>query len=170
MSFIPNTRQKEIDRKIDEILLQSNKSYPEDGLLDIVKSLGIEVFSYDFAEYADRVSGVIKPGNDLVPTKIYINKLHSKERKTFTLAHELGHYLLHDHNSMKLRIDQYNYKINTKEAAEETEANYFAASLLMPKDKFVTVLKESGSFSAVAKYFGVSEAAARNRAKWILHN
>lgn len=170
MSHLTKTDQVKIDGEVIKVLLQTNKSYPEDKLLDIVKGLGIEVYMYDFGEYSDKVSGAIKPGKDSIPTRIYLNKKYSPERLTFTLAHELGHYLLHRTDDMKLRIDKFDYATNTVGAKQETEANYFAAALLMPKDRFLDVLKQTNSFTSVAKYFGVSESAARNRLRWIQMN
>lgn len=167
--YLKKIDQDRIDKALNAILIQTNKSYPEDSLIDIVKGLGIEVFLYDFGKFSDEVSGAVDARDEKSP-KIYLNIKHSPERRTFTLAHELGHYLLHKHDNMKLRLDKYNYRVDTPEAKEETEANYFAASLLMPKDKFLSLLKESDSFEAIAKYFGVSESAARNRWRWLKVN
>ncbi len=165
MTVITKTGQKRIDKAVDKILLQTNLSYPKDSLLNIVKTLDIAVKSVDFGKYGNEISGVIQSK----PPVIFLNKNHSKERQTFTLAHELGHYVLHKGNG-KLRIDKYNYGANTKEAKEETEANYFAASLLMPKDEFLLIWGRAETAKEVSQYFGVSESAVVNRNRWIKHN
>jgi Zn-dependent peptidase ImmA (M78 family) len=63
---------------------------------------------------------------------ILVNAGHSLTRKRFTIAHELGHFLLHrerlDNGEM---IDDAMYRSGVT-AKEETEANRFAAELLMP--------------------------------------
>jgi len=170
MAKISIERQQEIDESVNQVLLQTNKSYPEDNLLDIVKSLDIAVRVTDFDEFSNDISGVIHYGDKENKPIIYLNEDTPPERQTFTLAHELGHFLLHEHDKSKLRIDKFNYQAKTKEAKEETEANYFAASLLMPKDKFREVLNWTYESKEVAKYFGVSEAAVVNRIRWLEMN
>ncbi|MBR1479487.1 MAG: ImmA/IrrE family metallo-endopeptidase [Alphaproteobacteria bacterium] len=50
----------------------------------------------------------------------------------FTVAHELGHYILQPlAEKEEYRLDEYRY--DDKNAGKETEANYFAASLLIPE-------------------------------------
>lgn len=172
MTLLSIKNQKKIHRAVNQVLLQTNKSYPEDNLLDIVKSLNIEVKVTDFREYRDYVSGIINYGDgddDNKPT-IYLNDCTPPKKQTFTLAHELGHFMLHDHKKRKLRIDKFNYRAKTKEAKEETEANYFAASLLMPQDKFESILHRTYELKEVARYFGVSETAVVNRIRWLKMN
>lgn len=164
MAILTNAEQSKINQEVDNIFLQTNLSYPKDSLLDIVKKLGVTVKVADFGEYANKVSGVINREH----STIYLNQNHSQERQTFTLAHELGHYRLH--KGARLRIDKYDYRANTKMAKEETEANYFAASLLMPKAEFLSVLEKAETLDAIAKYFGVSQTAVSNRIRWLRQN
>lgn len=170
MAIITFDRQKEIDREIDNLLLSTQTSYPEDGLLDILKKIGVKVFQASFGDKSQEISGAVYRGNPETneQPQILVNVNEPKERKVFTIAHELGHYILH--KTDKYRIDKYNYLSNTQEAKDETEANYFAASLLMPKDKFISVLNQTSDMKATAKYFGVSEAAVSIRLKWITRN
>lgn len=71
---------------------------------------------------------------------IRYNSKESEVRQRFTIAHELGHF--HLHNDMPLSINKNdkvmyrNIESSTGEVKREREANSFAASLLMPK-KFV---------------------------------
>lgn len=164
MAILTKPEQKKINKAVDTILLQTNKSYPKDSLLNIVKALNIQVKTANFGKYNDKVSGVIQRN----PPIIYLNETDSKERKTFTLAHELGHYLLH--KGTKFRVDKYNYQANTPEAKEETEANFFAACLLMPEDEFLGILNKAEGTAEIAKYFGVSESAVSNRIRWLKQN
>lgn len=67
-------------------------------------------------------------------------------RKRFTLAHEIGHYVLHKHNPQG-RFDTGHQFAIWNEANEEAEANIFAAELLMPDYLFAPRLKrQSPSF------------------------
>ena len=92
----------------------------------------------------------------------------SPARKTFTLAHEFGHYILHP-NQANFRLDYMRYD-DSEESMKETEANYFAAALLMPRERFNRIYKLLHDESRVAKYFGVSIAAVSIRLQWIQSN
>jgi len=78
-------------------------------------------------------------------TIIGVNTLTSRRRQRFTIAHELGHMLLHDGRS--LIVDQsvrINFRNDISSAAaddEEIEANAFAAALLMPRTLVLNHLK-----------------------------
>src|SRR5687767_4775662 len=69
---------------------------------------------------------------------IGVNSRHSEVRQRFTIAHELGHFLLH--RSAGLRVDREVIGRPTAgrgdqaSAAEEVEANIFAATILMPAE------------------------------------
>jgi Zn-dependent peptidase ImmA (M78 family) len=69
---------------------------------------------------------------------IGINSRNSARRQRFTVAHELGHYYLHE--GKPLIVDQ-SVMVNKRDdvssqatSQEEIEANQFAAALLMPAD------------------------------------
>lgn len=84
-------------------------------------------------------------------------------RKRFTLAHEIGHYRLHQHNPQG-RFDTGHQLAIWNEANEEAEANVFAAELLMPDYLFSPRLKrQSPSFrnlDALADEFQASRLSA----------
>ena len=107
------------------------------------------------------VHGDCLPGFDgaLFQTKkgwgiIYNNSIVSKGRVNFTLAHELGHYLLHREDYPEgpkcnsedmMRVDSEYKKI-------EQHANIFAANLLMPFDDFRKQInaKEKPTFDEIS--------------------
>lgn len=167
MSTLSIERQKQIEYMIDSVLSQHDLSYPKNSLLDIAKALGAEVYFADLPESeTEGVSGVIE-WSDAGKPNIIINDSFSPERSTFTLAHELGHLLIHP-NEKKNRIDTYDYSV--EESLDETEANFFAATLLMPRIKFQELVSLTNNINAVAEYFGVSESAAQNRLLWLKSN
>jgi Zn-dependent peptidase ImmA (M78 family) len=170
MALLTPADQKKIETAINNIYFTTGTSYPENNLLEIVKKLNIEVYLTDFGEQSDEVSGMIKKGNETEKTQILLNEKESSARRTFTLAHELGHFILNHQGDEQYRIDKYNYSQNTPEAKQETEANYFAASLLMPKKKFSEILNTTNNIKAIADYFGVSETAVVNRIRWLQQN
>lgn len=91
---------------------------------------------------------------------IFLSPETSAVRDNFTIAHELGHLLLHTDFEAEGAITFNRFGSNRA----ETEANWFAANLLMPKDDFKTVAKKLGNDPfALAGYFGVSVAAAKVR-------
>lgn len=71
---------------------------------------------------------------------IGVNSRHHPNRKRFTIAHEIGHFLLHrgeeliiDRN-FKVTVSHRDERSGTGESADEIEANHFAAALLMPAE------------------------------------
>lgn len=101
---------------------------------EIILGEGLNVVN---REVEDEVSGFLIFENEQ-PT-IGVNKRHSPNRRRYTLAHELGHFML-DHVSANdpLRIDRVSQVMFRDESSskgkkrEEIEANQFAAELLMP--------------------------------------
>jgi predicted transcriptional regulator len=81
----------------------------------------------------------------------------SVARDRFTIAHELGHYFLHHPAGTAAR-----YNRSGSDLAE-VQANWFAASFLMPAGAFLAC--EGKSIFWVARKFGVSVPAAKVRAQ-----
>lgn len=167
--ILQKERQHHIDGVIELLTDRTGMRYPDDNLIDIARALEIEVYTKEFEGDDTKVNGVIdfQPDNGK-KAKIYINESHAFNRKSFTLAHEIGHFLLHPQQGQKFRVDVVDY--SNKDSAEETEANYFAASLLMPKNDFLKIIKISENTKDVAKYFGVSQSAVDNRILWLRSN
>jgi hypothetical protein len=84
-------------------------------------------------------------------------------RKRFTVAHELGHYVLHKGNAHG-RFDTGHQLAIWNEASEEAEANVFAAELLMPDNLFTPRLKRLPpsfrNLDQLAEDFATSRLAA----------
>lgn len=108
---------------------------------------------------------------------IGVNSHHAKARMNFTIAHELGHLLLHDleplhvDHDFRVRLRDDVSSQGTDEA--EREANLFAASLLMPKSfiendlentEYIDFLDDEFLQELASKY-GVSTQALVNRLK-----
>jgi Zn-dependent peptidase ImmA (M78 family) len=84
---------------------------------------------FSFRGKGFRVAGLM----DRHANKIAISNEYSESSKRFTLAHELGHWLLHpgETHHRDRAIDH--HADNAGLSLEEREANYFAACYLMPE-------------------------------------
>ena len=117
------------------------------------------------------VSGLLV--NNGTQAYIYVQKNDAETRRRFTVAHEIGHYLLghqfrggeHVHVDKGNFISQRGPRSSTSVDPMEIEANQFAASLLMPSQLlkqhaagYGTTLLDS-DVSALADKFNVSEQA-----------
>jgi Zn-dependent peptidase ImmA (M78 family) len=88
----------------------------------------------------DDISGMLipaaAPSGDL-KWVIVVNKHHAEVRQRFTIAHELGHILLHKYTSPhadgRVRVRFRDDDSSRGSDFEEIEANGFAAELLMPE-------------------------------------
>lgn len=94
----------------------------------------------------------------------------SAVRRRFTVAHELGHFLIAAHRGDKrcTSKDLMETRRETLHQKEEAQANRFAAGLLMPKPWFVTQTDELGPpvlehLRIIAATYSVSLEAAANR-------
>lgn len=98
---------------------------------------------------------------------VYNTAIKSPGRINFTLAHELGHYLLHRLDLEEDRIEcmrQDMFRWNSEYGQREAEANEFASYLLMPRNLFEDEIRgEEVSLHLmqhVADHFAVSLTAA----------
>ncbi|MBU2983282.1 ImmA/IrrE family metallo-endopeptidase [Lentibacter algarum] len=120
----------------------------------IAESEGINVVYVEFNEKASKlISGLY----DFNAQKIYVNKTLPSNRKTFTIAHELAHAILHqeyaestDYRAMPRS------NVHFDKPPEEKEADVFAACLLVPpsalkKYKDVASIEELSSMFAVSR-------------------
>ncbi|WP_018275153.1 ImmA/IrrE family metallo-endopeptidase [Teredinibacter turnerae] len=156
-----------VEAKARKLLEQSGiTSAPVDVEL-VAKTLGIEI---QFDDLDDDVSGFlsVEPGRSVA----VINQNHHSNRQRFTIAHELGHYVLHVKSEEGLFIDKKytvhhrDHKSSLGTIEKEREANLFASSLLMPKAIIQALLDglrvdffDEFETHSLAKRLGVSEQA-----------
>jgi len=148
-------------------------------VISIAEELGVEVYETNFPN--NNMSGFISFNDKSDKPYICVNKNHPSTRKQFTIAHELGHFVLHNNilqgkveiptfyksgdgvkNSIMTRAE---FDIESPEyRAKETEANKFAADLLMPKEEFINQVNKCDNLQELASVFRVSVGAASIRA------
>lgn len=136
------SQQSKIESEANKLLRKFAINNPPIDLEEIAEFLKVKVTR----EPLDPdVSGVMLFENG--KKSVAINSNQHINRQRFTLAHEIGHLILHaTSNEDRIHIDRRffrNSSSSSGEIKEEIEANAFAACLLMPK-KFLkrTVEKE----------------------------
>jgi Zn-dependent peptidase ImmA (M78 family) len=128
-----STLHVKITEKVMQLLSMNKVLRPPVPVDRIAEKLGIEL---KFAPSDDELSGaLIRTGNETV---IGVNSSHHQNRQRFTIAHELGHFLLH--KGIQMHVDE-DFRVNLRDgqssratSQEEIEANRFAAELLMPTE------------------------------------
>jgi Zn-dependent peptidase ImmA (M78 family) len=146
MAFV---RRKHIGAVVDHVLVKYRIKPPID-VHKLADELGIDI---KFEDADDDLSGFIIRGKGLARPVIGVNSLHSPTRQRFTIAHEIGHFLLH--KAEQIHVDRITAGLHVKKRdglssegtdVDEREANLFAAELLMPK-KYLEKDISSGGFS-----------------------
>lgn len=127
-------RFKSAEKKATELLRALNIQFIPIPVEEIAEKLNVFVEREPFG--GAELSGVLI--RDENSTIIGVNKNDSPERQRFTIAHELGHFLLH--KGTAIHVDR-NFRVNFRNGVssqatdfEEIEANAFAAALLMPEE------------------------------------
>ena len=137
-------------------------SSPPIPAIDIAEENGVNVLFVDFGKNAETVSGLV----DFPNARLYVNRNDYLERQIFTVAHELGHWLLHK-DFYEADPERYNvlprFSNPYRDDPLEQEANRFAASLLVPKRLLVPVLH--APVSTLSEIFLVNRAIMERRIK-----
>jgi Zn-dependent peptidase ImmA (M78 family) len=139
-------------------------------LQKVCKRLGLELYEADFDD--DNICGAIVKEDGV--WNIYVNDAHHPNRKRFTAAHEIGHYIsmsLKSHSADKLANGEHEDCLYRKgEAindAAEIEANQIAAEILMPRAMVVAMVQKNPYLTVedLAAKFGVSSSSMTFRMK-----
>lgn len=96
---------------------------------------------------------------------IHVREDDTYTRQIFTAAHELGHFFLHDDRNKEIFYRSEQYLLGDAEIEEEKEANWFAASILMPKPNVENVTFIIKKVEEVSSLFQVSNSTAYYRLK-----
>lgn len=149
-----------------EILQDYMMDEPVD-LPAIFSDLGIE-----FSEEVIPESGYIECKDGQF--KVVVNSTEGKQRRRFTAAHELAHYLMHRDllcagNRMNRHTDRLfgeGAKHNREQPfshKHEVQANRLAAQIIMPAGRIINLWAEGHRLDALAERFDVSKAAMQVR-------
>lgn len=160
-------------RSIKQIEVEASRVLRDTGCLRIpvpvelvAHRLGLSV---EPAALGQDVSGVLVRDGD--GGTIGYNAAHHEVRQRFSIAHEIGHFVLHPREG-QLFIDK-TYKVyrrdqrsSTGEDRQEIQANRFAAALLMPEELLQREVADIGfdladeiALESLAQKFKVSRQA-----------
>lgn len=126
----------------------------------IARTAGLRVLD---AELDEKTLGALvkNPGQDPV---ILLNQSDSPNRRRFTCAHELGHFVRRaEETDEYTTVDLRNPVSATGLDSEEIYANEFAASLLMPEDEVKSLVEAGLDDLEMAIRFKVSREAMQHR-------
>jgi Zn-dependent peptidase ImmA (M78 family) len=130
----------------------------------------------------DQLSGFLLRNRKRGHAVIGVNDDHHPNRRRFTIAHELGHFLLHEGEELHIDKVGSGYEIKRRDGKssagidiDEMEANLFAAELLMPVDflnadlaKLEPVsLSDDEKINLLASRYGVSTQALTLRLTYL---
>ncbi len=164
------SRKKEIRIKSDSFRRKCKVGlYGIINIFDECKRAGYKLLRYPLGENAD-LGFTLKKDGDIV---IFTNTSIRLSREIFTLAHEIGHVILHLEGAVPFIDDSVTISGRSLDEKEQ-EANYFAACLLMPSDdveRFLDLelqdLKKNGlsamNIARIMSEFNVSFDMALNR-------
>lgn len=159
---------EEITQLAEEVAKKYNSEitspFPYENILKDKKDLQIYLSPLD-----TEISGAIGFNKKEKKFEILINKEKPQNRINFTLAHEIGHYFLHQDVIKKddvidsedvIEASNVLFRLDTALATViEKEANNFAASLIMPESLVRRAWKAYGTVEGCAKLFQVSLVA-----------
>ena len=153
-----------IERLTERLVAEASLGGPPVPVERIAAGHGCTVRASDLKD----ISGILvrSPAGNVIG----VNSLHHEHRRRFTVAHELGHLLLHEGEQVTFdrdfRVSLRSDESSTGTDVEEVEANFFAASLLMPDSLLLadprarTIdLEDADATAALARIFSVSTQA-----------
>lgn len=151
--------EREVRRILDEFVVEEPPVDP----VKIARDLGVNVYFVGFDPKHSNVSGFY----DCEEDAIFVNRDEYPLRQTFTVAHELGHKVLHEDWA---RSNEYQVLLRNPAEQEhdfrEKEANAFAAGLLMPRDIMDRYWKRL-SVEQLSQLLAVSVPAVKNRLSFL---
>lgn len=171
MTYQPAEAQNVSKNVISEVasIISEQLNYDftdEKAIFEVVERLGGNIEVQDFWDFDSKSAGSIEV-DGVDKFTIYLASHTHQKRDRFTIAHELGHYYLHylfKDEPKPIAADR--YPDGSSDRAE-WEANWFAASFLMPREKFKEIFNQKNDIKAVAESFNVSVRAAELHAEYL---
>ena len=164
---MPEGGRRPSDPRAEAVLARFAAAFGE-----AVHPIPVDQIACDLMGLRVELSDQIEVSGLLIPEtmRVYVNAneaADSEGRRRFTIAHEIGHWVCQCDEGrvpppepIMCRDADMADSVNKE---RETEANNFAASLLMPEAQVHSVAATGASITAAAAQFGVSDVAMRWR-------
>ena len=159
---------KKAELRADDVLAKLGIKSPPVPVEHVARALGARLV---FEPLDDELSGLLYRGAG--GSTIGVNSAHPRTRQRFTVAHEVGHLVLHEDKAMfvdkLVRVHLRDSNSATGTLSEEREANAFAAALLMPRSQVMEALNRVKELTgddlvrSLAERFEVSSQAMEYR-------
>lgn len=140
--------RKNIEEKALEFMKQTGYDKDESvavDVIDVAKRAGFAVGNAMLDDDEDGFIIVQEGAKEILGIHtdklIGVNSRRTVEWKRFIIAHELAHYALHYENERHNGMYAHREHIKGK-SDEENDADFFAANLLMPREKFLNVFED----------------------------
>jgi len=165
-----------VAKELYNSLSSSNENGKEDSFItqlsEIIENRNINVTIVDFRDFFrgdPEILSHIKKHNVVglsnpALKQIYIDRNATAAEKRFTLAHEIGHVILH---SSENRVFCNDNQEQNKKNPKELEASSFAYELLMPIEQIKIAYEISKSLSILANLFGVPKSKMKQRLNYL---
>jgi len=163
MTSLNQDRIQQIENLTLDLLIEAYGSIskiksPVD-LTPLFDKYGIKIYKTKFED--DSIAGSFIRSEKA----IHVRDDDTYTRQIFTAAHELGHFFLHDDRNKDIFFRSEQYLLGDAEIEEEKEANWFAASILMPKPNVENVTFIIKKVEEISSLFQVSNSTAYYRLK-----
>ena len=149
----------DIRRQASRLLQSAGVSREPVSLRDVVSALNLEVVQTTGEPFLGEAA--LQPLGDA--HAIVVRGASNARRRRFTIAHEIGHFVLHPGRLAPERGGA----VNEAWQLQEREADQFAAEILMPEDLVRAAALEQGADAGLADRFDVSRKAMQARLRWL---
>lgn len=149
--FLNNLRIAECRRVARDVLSRFHIETPD--------AIDLETIAWHLGKLRVKSGGLSGAEGRLVATAnsggvIRVADSTNLGRRRFTIAHEIGHFVLHQHATIDFTTLRKDFTVWTK-PSEEAEANHFAAELLMPQPMFQPKCTMAPSISLLQSLAGL---------------
>lgn len=153
---------RRVMREVRRVIRDHDITEPPVDPIAIAQSEGIAIKGVTFSGEFSEVSGFYDPRENA----IYVNNDEFPLRRTFTIAHELGHALIHRSWAATAAYTVlWRDQSRNADDSNEKEANAFAAHLLVPRF-MLDEYRSRVSVAGLSELFAVSVPVIRNRLKF----
>ena len=168
------TTQNEIEKNVNKLMkdIGYKDNSREIDIIKIAKKLGFSIINAKMNNGDDGFVIVEDGVREIMGIKtdklIGVNVDRSPQWKRFIIAHEIAHYMMNESDGLFAHREHEKGKNE-----EENKADFYAANLLMPRDKFTksyNLLKEKEveekvKYSILASEYMVTEIMIKRRIK-----